>query len=43
MLPVPPMPQPGTDADEHSNDTLALFVARARFVLCDDNRAEVVA
>lgn len=43
VLLVPPMPQPGTDVDEHSNDTLALFVARARFVLCDDNRAEVIA
>lgn len=48
VLPVPPMPEPDSDASEARNDTVALFVARAKaarpsFVFSDDNRAEVIA
>lgn len=48
VLPIPPMPTPEADADEHGNDSLALFVTRAKaalptFELNTDNRSEVVA
>ncbi|MCP2341429.1 ATP-binding protein [Actinomadura rupiterrae] len=48
VLQIPPMPRPGAGADETTSDTVALFVARAQaarpsFVLCADNRAEVIA
>ncbi|MEU7295142.1 LuxR C-terminal-related transcriptional regulator [Streptomyces exfoliatus] len=48
VLPIPPMPSPESDADEHGNDALALFVARAKaalpsFELNADNRSEVIA
>ncbi|MCP2335181.1 helix-turn-helix transcriptional regulator [Actinomadura rupiterrae] len=48
VLPIPPMPEPDAGADETTNDTLALFTARAQaaessFVLSNDNRAEVIA
>ncbi|MER6600987.1 ATP-binding protein [Streptomyces parvus] len=48
VLPIPPMPSPEADADEHSNDALALFVARAKaalppFELNADNRSDAIA
>ncbi|MFJ3666780.1 ATP-binding protein [Streptomyces sp. NPDC090106] len=48
VLPIEPMPEPAPTAGEQDNDTLALFVSRARaalpsFELCDDNRSEVIA
>jgi len=48
VLPIPPMPEPGAEANESDNETVALFVARAKaarpsFVFCEDNRAEVIA
>ncbi|MEU5881488.1 LuxR C-terminal-related transcriptional regulator [Spirillospora sp. NPDC047279] len=47
VLAVPPMPEPDSASTEETNDTVALFVARARaarpeFALDDDNRSEVV-
>lgn len=48
VLPIPPMPSPEADADEHGNDALALFVSRAKaalpsFELNAENRSEVIA
>jgi len=48
VLSVPPMPEPDGESTETTNDTVALFVERAKaarpsFVLDDDNRAEVIA
>ncbi|QKG27283.1 ATP-binding protein [Actinomadura verrucosospora] len=48
VLPVEPLPEPGAEASESTNDAVALLVARAQaacpsFTLSDDNRAEVVA
>ncbi|WP_460369221.1 ATP-binding protein, partial [Actinocorallia lasiicapitis] len=48
VLPVEPLPAPGEASDASTNDTLALFAARAQaaqpsFVLNDDNRAAAIA
>ncbi|MCP2342092.1 ATP-binding protein [Actinomadura rupiterrae] len=46
VLAVPPMPMPEPDAQDDANDTVALFLARAKaarpsFRLDEDNRAQV--